>query len=519
MIALCEHSGSGPVDLPEELLTACDLSRCLSVLLWLLHWPGREDNLLAALPHAKPDIDVTDVRNTLAVLGFPTKAQNLGPGGVDPRRLPAILLTPGRPAAVVYRDELGKVLKYDGSTGEVSACAPEKLRGTLLLVEETKPSASQQSWFKGVARRFRGDLPALVGASGLMALVGLAVPSFTMAVFDTVIAGHSLDTLPMLVAGALAAVLMEVVFRSMRQKALLGIAERLDRLVPSAVYTQLMSLPTALVERAGTAAQVSRLRDFSAIREFLTGSFAVAVLDIPFTLLVIILMVTFGGWVALVPVGTALGFVLIYFASRSPMRLAIERAARTNQAREALAVEALETVRTLKLGKAEECWTDRYAAAAASAAVASADVSTLSGAVLAASQALVTLSGLAAVVIGVLSVIGGMMSAGALIAGMMLIWRVLGPMQMFFMMLSRWEQTSASIRQVDGLMALETERPNPWEARMASPSRVRSSSIVSPCVTCHRRSLSWRVQASPSSPGRWSPSRAPKAPASPPCSS
>jgi ATP-binding cassette subfamily C protein/ATP-binding cassette subfamily C protein LapB len=480
---------SGPVHLPEHLVTASDLTRCLSTMLWLLDWSGREDDLVAVLPHAKPDIDITDFRNTLAMLGYPTRAERLKRGALDLRRLPAVLLTPGKAAAILYCDESGRLLRFDGSSGEAHECAPDKVYGTLLLVEEAKAGSSRQNWFHGVARRFRAELPALLAISGLMAVVGLGVPAFTMAVFDTVIAGHSPDTLPMLVVGAAGAVLTEIVFRAMRQRALLRIAERLDRLVPSAVFTQLMSLPTALVERAGTAAQVSRLRDFAAIREFLTGSFAVALLDMPFTLLVIVLMVLFGGWIALVPVGTAIGFFILFLASRTPMRLAVEQAARATQMREALAVEALEAVRTLKLGRAEDRWTERYAAAAAAAAIASAKVSTLAGSVLAASQALVTLSGMAAVVIGVLSVLGGAMGAGALIAGMMLIWRVLGPLQTCFVMLSRWEQTQASIRQVDGLMALETERPNPLEARMAPPEQG--------AIAFHRVTLRYLPQSEP----------------------
>jgi len=484
-----EEFTSAPLHIPQDLLAPSDLSLCLPVMLWALGWAGGPDDLLAALPHAKPDIDVTDLCNTLAVLGYPTKMVRLKRGGLDLRRLPAILLTPGKGAAVLYCAESGQVLRYDAVSGEAVACAPEKLFGTLLLVEEPQTGSPRQGWFSGVARRFRGDLPVLLGISGLMALLGLAVPAFTMSVFDTVIAGHSPNTLPMLIAGAGGAILTESAFRFMRQRALLRIAERLDRLVPNAVFTQLMSLPAALVERAGTASQVSRLRDFAAIREFLTGSFAIAVLDMPFTLLVIVMMVALGGWIALVPVGTALGFVLLFLISRTPMRLAIEQAARAAQLREALAVEALETIRTLKLGRAEERWTERYASAAAAAATASARVSTLAGSVLAASQALVSLSGLAAVVIGVLSVLNGSMSAGALIAGMMLIWRVLGPMQTFFAMLSRWEQTQASVRQVDGLMALETERPSPLEARMAPPEQG--------AIAFHRVTLRYLPQSEP----------------------
>ncbi|MEZ0169422.1 peptidase domain-containing ABC transporter [Microvirga sp. TS319] len=483
-----QHMGS-PLHIPEDLLTPSDLAFCLPVMLWALGWSGGPDDLLAALPHAKPDVDITDLRNTLAVLGYPTRTVRLKRGGLDARGLPAMLLTPGKAAAVLYRDEAGQVLRYDAASGEAVPCGPEKLHGTLLLVEDAQVPSARQGWFAGMARRFRGELPTLLSIGGLMALLGLAVPAFTMSVFDTVIAGHSPDTLPMLVAGAVGAILMETAFRVVRQRTLLRIAERLDRLVTNAVFTQLMSLPAALVERAGTASQVSRLRDFAAIREFLTGSFAIAVLDMPFTLLVIVLMVALGGWIALVPVGTALGFALLFLISRAPMRLAIERAARAAQVREALAVEALEAVRTLKLGRAEERWTERYAAAAAAAAVASARVGTLAGSVLAASQALVALSGLAAMVTGVLSVLNGAMSAGALIAGMMLIWRVLGPMQAFFMMLSRWEQTQASIRQVDGLMALETERPNPLEARMAPPEHG--------AITFHRVTLRYLPQSEP----------------------
>jgi ATP-binding cassette subfamily C protein/ATP-binding cassette subfamily C protein LapB len=478
-----------PLVLPEALLAPSDLARCLTAMLWVLEWTGGADDLLAALPHAKPEIDVTDLRNTLAVLGYPTRRERLRHGRLDPRLLPAILLPPGQPAAVIYANEYGQVLRLDGASGQAAPCAAESLRGTLLLPVPLAEAPPRQNWFATLARRFHGDLPALLGISGLMALLGLAVPAFTMTVFDTVIAGHSPETLPMLALGVAAAVLMEVGFRGIRQRALLRIGERLDRLVSNAVFTQLMSLPTALVERAGTASQVSRLRDFASIREFLTGSFAVAVLDLPFTLLVMLLMLALGGWIALVPLGTVLGFALLFFLSRPALRRAIAGAARATQAREALAVEALEAARTLKLAGAEDRWIERYAAAAATAAMASAHAGTVSGAVLVASQALVTLSGLAAAVTGVLAVFSGAMSAGALIAGMMLIWRVLGPLQTGFTMLSRWEQTQASIRQVDGLMTLESERPSLLEARMAPPEQG--------AILFHRVTLRYLQQAEP----------------------
>ena len=165
----------GLLRLPEDLLGPSDLSRCLSALLWLLDWSGGADDLLAALPHAKPQIDLTDLRNTLAILGYPTRAERLRRGNLDPRRLPAILLTPGEAATVVYRDEDGRVLRFDGASGAVTPCAPEALRGTLLLIE-TNAAIPRQNWFRGIGSVSR-LCPAMTVSNTVMVKAGTASPS------------------------------------------------------------------------------------------------------------------------------------------------------------------------------------------------------------------------------------------------------------------------------------------------------------------------------------------------------
>lgn len=453
-------------------LEETDLTRCLAVLLAALRWEGAPDDMLAVLPHAEPRPDLADIRNALARLGHPTRPERLRRGRLDPRRLPALLIRRGRAAAVLYLNSQGVVLLFDGALGEARACAHWNLAGTLyLLSPEAPPLRRSDSWIGTVMRRFVPEAPPLLALSAMVAILGLGVPVFTMMVFDLVVTGRQSAVLGMLAVGALGAVGGEVACRALRQRLLARIGERLDRLVQAGVFGQLMGLPAALVERAGTAAQVSRLRDFATIRDVLTGAFALAILDLPFGLLVIALLVVLGGWVAVVPVLAALAFALLFVAMRGAVRRAVVAASQAGQARDVLAIELLAAHRTLKLAGAADRWTQAYAAAAAAAALASARAGALSGRMTAMAGAVVTLSGLAAMIIGVGAVLGGAMSAGALIAGMMLIWRVLSPMQGAFLMLSRWEQTQASIRQVDGLMTLETERPAMGRARMAAPER------------------------------------------------
>lgn len=447
-----------------------DLTNCLGAALRVLGWHGGADDLLAALPHAEPNLDLTDIRNILARLGFDSEIDTTG--RLDPRRLPAILLPRDGPASLLFRDHAERVMAFDGISGVVAPYAAHADRGRVVHL---RPRAAPRGYggprFNTVASRFSGEAPALIRASACITLLGLGVPLFSMAVFDVVIASQSATVLPALMTGALIAALGEWAFRVARQRALARIRERLDLLASVGVFSRLMGLPSALVDRAGSAAQVARLRDFSAIRDFLTGAFAIAVLDLPSHLLVLALLLILGGWIALAPFVAVAGFALLFLATRAATSRSVRAAIHSTQARDTLALEALEARRGLTLAGAHKRWITRYREVAARTAIASARSGTLAVQVPQLAQTLVGVTALAALYLAVAAVLSQAMSMGALIAGMMLIWRVLAPLQAGFTLLSRWEQTRASIRQVDAMMSLETEHSPSNQARMAPPTR------------------------------------------------
>lgn len=459
---------SAPWEPPPGVMPS-DLTRCMAALLDVSGWQGAPRDLIRALPHAAPRPDLTDIRNALATLGYPTQAVARRGAAIDPRRLPALLVPRRGPVSLLWRDAQGRVLRYDGGDGRVRLRGDRPARGRLYAVTAPEAPPRREGWVGRVLRRFQPEAGPLLVCSALIALAGLAGPIFVMTAFNLVSGAREAGVLPALALGAAGALAAEAGFRALRRTMLARIGERLDWLVATGVFAQLMALPPALVEGAGRAAQVSRIRDFAGIREFLTGAFAVAALDLPMSLLALALLAALGGWIALAPLAAAAGFGLLHLATRGPMQRAVAAAAEAGQTRDALALEALEAQRALKLGAAEGRWADRWAETAARAAAASARTAALGGDVMLLAQALVTLTALAAATAGVAGVLAGSMNAGALIAGMMLIWRVLGPLQSGFVMLSRWRQTLASIRQVDAMMSLQSERPPAGEARRAAP--------------------------------------------------
>jgi len=67
-------------------------------------------------------------------------------------------------------------------------------------------------------------------------------------------------------------------------------------------------------------------------------------------------------------------------------------------------------------------------------------------------------AGLATVAVGVLQVLNDAMSIGGLIASMMLVWRILAPLQALYLTMTRLEQVRSSVNQINNLMRLAPER-------------------------------------------------------------
>lgn len=482
-----------PIAIPPELLARNDLADILGAVLAAMGWSGTAEHLADALPHQGGAPDLTALRNTLANLGYETRID--APRGRQLRadELPVILLPGKGPAVLLFIDASGTCWRF--VAGEAQAVPIDRLESggaSIMRISRLAPPPSRtarEGFTRHVLRRFRPALPVLLLASLMLALLSLAVPLFTLAVFDMLIGGRSAQPLAMLLVGLAAALAFEALFRSMRMRMLARIGARIDSLMSCATLAQLLGLPLSMTERAGISAQVSRVRDFSTVREFFTGTLAIAALDAPFALLLVGMLALVGGVVALAPLIAAACFGLLFLLVRGPMRRAVAALAVATQERDQIAAEIISAMRTLRATGSGAIWAVRHAAASTDAVLAGARIATLGAAVTALGQAITGLAALAAIGIGVHAVIGGAMTAGALIAAMMVIWRVLGPLQMVFTLLSRWEQVRTSMRQADQMMAIAPER-EPGQL-------VRPAGTIRGDVTLSRVSLRYLPQAEP----------------------
>ena len=448
----------------EEFTTTSPCAACLMPLLKELGWNNYARELVEALPHFSEQFDLIDLRNILVTLGYESSAITSRIDSIKPELYPCLFQS-DRGDLYVLTSREGDLVTYFDATQQ-RECTGDILwdKGTVYVFTDTHPSQSsgmaggaQEKWFSKLLQRFRGMIVHLLAMTFVVNLVALSIPLFIMLIYDKVIGAKSPDTLPYLVAGIVILVLADLVLRFLRAKLLGTVAGRLDYLIGVETFRQMISLPPILTERSTVAAQLSRLKQFDSVRDFFTGPNAAIALELPFVFLFIGVIALLGGFIALIPLAMVLGFFMLGAVWLPTLDEKIQRAGKARTDKQRILMQTLAGRRAIKGIGGESVWWERFREVSGESVMANYSTFISSGSMNSVAQGMVTLSGLAVLALGTLSVMEAQMSIGALIAIMALVWRVLSPLQSAFLSFSKFEQTLKAIQQINQLMKMKVE--------------------------------------------------------------
>ena len=453
-----------------------DVAVCLIPLLKALGWRGDLAYLAVALPHFSDQLDVEDLRAVLANLNYTSRPAKTRLGLIDSRLFPCLFIPKSGPAMVVLsRDEAGLAV-FRGDTSKISHGESEETQGVAYFFRETAtettdiaPEAAPKEWSSGMVRRFRGLLAQMLLVTFFSSLLALAVPLFIMTIYDRVIPAASHDLLLYLAGGMAAALIFDVGLRALRGRMLAYLGGRIDVLLGSAVFQQIMHLPVIMTERATIGSQLSRLRQFDAVREFFTGPLATVVLELPFAIMFIVAIAIIAGPLAWMPIGLIVLFCLLGVLLFPSMRRAVANSSEARARRQVFIIELLSQTRQIKTLAVEPLWSERYREISARTSLTQFKSGQIANIAQTAAQALMLGAGIGTLGLGTLLVVSGDITVGALVATMALVWRVLAPIQMGFLSITRFEQIRSVVRQVNQLMKLDLER-----APGSVPNRLRT---------------------------------------------
>ena len=446
------------------------LAACFTEIAAMLEENNDLHKICEALPFDASQFDIVDFTNSMANLGFESKMVKSNFNDIDARLYPCLFVPNNkrRNAKVIISDNGKMVLAYDGGKRVRAEMAKDKnIKGKVYLfrkfqfAEQHSQNALRksigQSWFKILLERFRGIFLHVFAVSAALNFVSLATSIFIMMVYDHVVAARAVDKLVMLMVGVSFAIVVEWGLRELRNASLSWFSARLDFIVSNAIFKNLLSIPPALIEHGSVAAQVARLKAFESVRDFFNGPLFLVMIELPFTLIILAAIGVISGWLAIIPVVTALLYAILMRVTHPRMKLAIHAAAKASTLKQQSYIETFEKLHSLKTNGLHEVWLEQFRDISGKSSLIAFKSNMLSSLIDVMAHAFSVISGLLVVYFGVHRVLDGNMSAGALVAVLILVWRVLAPLQILCGAMPRLEQLKQSIAQVNKLMDIATE--------------------------------------------------------------
>ena len=322
-----------------------------------------------------------------------------------------------------------------------------------------KPSGkSARDWLRPFLKPLTPVFREVVAMSFFVNLLALAVPVFTLQVYDRVVNSGGISTLQGLIVGMILVLIFDYVLRQSRARILQTVALRVDVLLGRRLFRKLMRLPLQTLESQPSAHWSSLFRDVDVVRNTLSGASALLLADLPFAILFLILIFVIASPVAWVLLVMLPIFMFVAWRSSSIMADASGQERQSTQSRDSLIAEMIAgrtTIKALALDRSmEPVWEDKHAENIENAIMRGSRTDGFSNL----GSSLSLLTSLLLTTVGALAIIDQKLTIGALIATNMLSGRIMGPLNQLVGMWRVYSGFLQSAERLGGVFDASTER-------------------------------------------------------------
>lgn len=387
------------------------------------------------------------------------------------QRLPAILELRDDRAAVLLETRDGEGLIYAPGIADPMWVSLAELQnaytGRAVFVEADptrervgeRPwdKAKRSHWFWSEVWKERGQFWPVMLAALIVNLLALAVPLFTMNVYDRVIPNKAIPTLWVLALGVGLALAFDFILRLARSRLVDEIGRNLDAKLSQKLFEKVMNLPMAS-RQGSTGALAKRVSEYELVRDFFASTTVILLVDMSFLVIFLVFIALIAGWLVLVPLtGMALMLAAGFYLQKQMGQTSIDAQADASLQHSVL-VESIGGIETLKAARAEGQMLGRWRRYSAMTAATNEKMRR-------STAVAVNLATLSQQVMSVGLLIGGFyefnagdISMGGIIAIVMLAGRAMSPVGQFAFLMTRARQALTTMDSLQQMMEVEDER-------------------------------------------------------------
>lgn len=319
-------------------------------------------------------------------------------------------------------------------------------------------AALRHSWFWGTLFRHKREYGQVLLASIMINFFVLVSPLFVMNVYDRVVPNNAIETLWVLAIGAITVFVFDFAFRMLRAYFVDGVGRKVDVLVSSRLFEQVMGIRLR-ARPASAGAFANNVREFETLREFFTSASLMALVDLPFSVLFLVVIWLLAGPLVYIPLLAIVPVVVVGLILQLPLTRLIRSNFAVSAQKHGVLVEAIDGLETLKSisgeGVAQRKWEEAVGVVAATGQKAQ----LLSAVGVNFTLFMQQLVMIVMVIGGVYRIADNLLTLGGLVACTILSGRALMPLAQVAGLLTRYQHSRIAYRSLSQLMALPVERP------------------------------------------------------------
>ena len=325
----------------------------------------------------------------------------------------------------------------------------------LLTTRESVMGAGRRfdvTWFIPQIVKYRRLIGEVLLITLGLNLLGLAAPLFFQNVVDKVLVHDTLDTLTVLAIGYVGVSVWETAFGWLRTRLYSETSQKIDVELGAKLFRHLLGLPIGYFEARRVGDIAMRVRQLETIREFLTNASLSVLVDPAFTIVFLAVMWIYSVKLFLISVLTIPAYIAVAVFVTRPLRARIEEKFERGAANNALLVESIGGIQTVKSGAVEPQWQDRWERQLAGYSQASQRVINLGNSGSQLIQLVSKLNLAAILYFGAKAVIAHQLTVGGLVAFNMFAQRVSGPVIRMAQLWQDFQQVRIAIARLGDIL-------------------------------------------------------------------
>lgn len=459
--------------------------------------PFTGDSLKANLPLHSAGMTPTEFIRAADRVSYSSRVVRRGLDQINNLVLPAVLLLKNRGACLLVSlegDKAQVILPESGEgTESISLSELNELYiGHAIYIKPVFKHSKQKDqkeqkhfghWFWGTLRKFTATYSQVAFATIFVNILAIAASLFTLTVYDRIIPNvqnpSAFSTLKMLLFGMIILVIFDFILKILRGHFVDNAGKRADILLSARLFEHLLSLKMSS-RPDSTGGFANKMREYDSLREFFTSATMIALIDLPFIFIFLIVIYFIGHEIVYAPIVAIPLVIILGLIIQYPLRKQIEKTQQDAHQKQGILVETIQGLETIKAlgseGLLQREW-EKFVGQSAKSAQRTRFLSLLSVNSTMAIQQLLTVS---VVTIGVFLVEQNKIQMGAIIACSILVGRTMAPISQIAGLLQRLNQSMNSLKSLNEVMKLPTERPEGREflSRPVSQGRIEFKNVT-----------------------------------------